>query len=130
MSRLHDTAQFGPPVDEARLFAVVDVLDAVAAETDRTVPQVAIAWLLTRPTVSSVIIGARNEAVTAPQPRRGRLVAVLRAEQMTKLDAVSETTAAYPDFADRRQEGFALLDPPIRDGLELGRTCTRRAVPL
>jgi aryl-alcohol dehydrogenase-like predicted oxidoreductase len=61
-SRLHDTAQFGPPVEEERLYRVVEVLEAVAAETGRTVPQVALAWLLTRPTVSSVIIGARNEA--------------------------------------------------------------------
>jgi aryl-alcohol dehydrogenase-like predicted oxidoreductase len=61
-SRLHDTAQFGPPVEEERLYRVVEVLEAVAAETGRTVPQVALAWLLTRPTVSSVIIGARNVA--------------------------------------------------------------------
>src|SRR5438445_7124575 len=61
-SRLHETAQFGPPVDEERLYRVVDALDAVATETGRTVPQVAIAWLLTRPSVASVIIGARHEA--------------------------------------------------------------------
>ena len=49
-SRLHATADFGPPVDEARLYDIVDALEAVAEETGRTVPQVAIAWLLARPT--------------------------------------------------------------------------------
>ena len=64
-SRLHETASFGPPVDEERLFAVLDVLFALAEETGRTVPQLALAWLLERPTVSSVIIGARTEAQLA-----------------------------------------------------------------
>ncbi|RWF14928.1 MAG: aldo/keto reductase, partial [Mesorhizobium sp.] len=60
-SRLHDTASFGPPVEDEQLFDVVEALETVAAETGKTVPQVAINWLLQRPTVSSVIIGARNE---------------------------------------------------------------------
>jgi aryl-alcohol dehydrogenase-like predicted oxidoreductase len=55
-------AKWGLPVDEERLFKVLDALEAVAAETGKSIPQVAIAWLLTRPTVSSVILGARNEA--------------------------------------------------------------------
>jgi aryl-alcohol dehydrogenase-like predicted oxidoreductase len=54
-SRLHETAQWGPPVANERLYRVVDAFDAVAAETGRSVPQIAIAWLLTRPTVASVI---------------------------------------------------------------------------
>jgi aryl-alcohol dehydrogenase-like predicted oxidoreductase len=54
-SRLHETAQWGPPVEDERLYRVIDALEAVAAETGRTVPQIAIAWLLIRPTVSSVI---------------------------------------------------------------------------
>ncbi|TIU22455.1 MAG: aldo/keto reductase, partial [Mesorhizobium sp.] len=60
-SRLHDTASFGPPVEDEQLYRVVDALDTVAKETGKTVPQVAINWLLQRPTVASVIIGARNE---------------------------------------------------------------------
>jgi aryl-alcohol dehydrogenase-like predicted oxidoreductase len=110
-SRLHQTADFGPPVDEARLFAVIDALDAAAAETGKTVPQVALNWLLQRPTVSSVIIGARNE-----RQLRDNLGAVgwsLTAEQMQRLDAVSATTPAYPYFPYYRQEGFARLNPPI-----------------
>lgn len=60
-SRLHETADFGPPVEDELLYRVVDALQVVADETGKTVPQVAINWLVSRPTVSSVIIGARNE---------------------------------------------------------------------
>ncbi|RUM24350.1 aldo/keto reductase [Rhizobium vallis] len=110
-SRLHETAQYGPPVDDEKLFDIVEVLDAIAAETGRTVPQIAINWLLGRPTVSSVIIGARNE-----EQLRQNLDAVgwsLSKEQIERLDAVSAVMAPYPYFPYRRQEGFARLNPPI-----------------
>ena len=109
-SRLHETAEFGPPVEDEQLYAIVDVLDAIAQETGKSVPQIAINWLLQRPTVSSVIIGARNE-----QQLRDNLGAVgwkLTAEQVARLDAASERTAPYPYFPDRRQEAFARLNPP------------------
>jgi len=109
-SRLHATAQFGPPVDDARLYAIVDVLDAIAAETGRTVPQVAIAWLLSRPTVSSVTIGARDEAQL-----RDNLGAVgwsLSPDQIGRLDEVSAVMPPYPYYPYRVQEGFARLNPP------------------
>jgi aryl-alcohol dehydrogenase-like predicted oxidoreductase len=109
-SRLHQTVEFGPPVDDVRLFRVLDALDEVAAETGKTVPQIAINWLLQRPTVSSVIVGARNE-----EQLRQNLGAVgwtLTPEQMAKLDAASAVTAAYPYFPYRRQAGFARLNPP------------------
>ena len=60
-SRLHETASFGPPVADELLYNVIDALESVSGEIGASVPQVAIAWLLRRPTVSSVIIGARNE---------------------------------------------------------------------
>ncbi len=110
-SRLHETADFGPPVDEELLYKVVDALEDVAAETEKTVPQVAINWLIGRPTVSSVIIGARNE-----EQLRQNLGAVgwsLTTEQVAKLDAASAVTAPYPYFPYRRQEGFARLNPPM-----------------
>ncbi|MFD9065973.1 aldo/keto reductase [Kitasatospora purpeofusca] len=110
-SRLHDTADYGPPVEDELLYDVVDALDAIAAETGRTVPQVAINWLLRRPTVSSVIIGARNE-----EQLRQNLGAVgweLTAEQVARLDAASARTAPYPYFPYRRQEAFARLNPPL-----------------
>jgi aryl-alcohol dehydrogenase-like predicted oxidoreductase len=109
-SRLHDTAQWGPPVEEDRLYRIVDALDAVAAETGKSVPQIAIAWLLSRPTVSSVIIGARNEAQL-----RDNLGAVgwsLTQEQIQRLDAASDVTPAYPYYPYRTQEGFRRLNPP------------------
>jgi aryl-alcohol dehydrogenase-like predicted oxidoreductase len=109
-SRLHETTSFGPPVDEEHLFRVVDVLLDVANETDKSVPQVALNWLLQRPTVSSIIVGARNEAQL-----RQNLGAVgwnLTAEQVAKLDQASAVTAPYPHFPYRRQEGFARLNPP------------------
>jgi len=110
-SRLHDTADFGPPVDDERLFGVVDVLEEIARETGKSIPQVAINWLLQRPTVSSVIIGARNE-----EQLRDNLGAAgwnLSAEQVARLDQASEVEAPYPYFPYRRQEGFARLALPV-----------------
>lgn len=110
-SRLHETASFGPPVDDEYLYRVVDALDSVAKETGKTVPQIALNWLLRRPTVSSVIVGARNE-----EQLRQNLGAVgwsLTPEQVAKLDEASAVTAPYPHFPYRRQEGFARLDPPM-----------------
>ncbi|KVD47552.1 aldo/keto reductase [Burkholderia sp. ABCPW 11] len=111
-SRLHETASYGPPVDDERLYDVVDALDAIAEETGKTVPQIALNWLLQRPTVSSVIVGARNE-----EQLRQNLGAVgwaLTDAQMAKLDAASAVEAPYPYFPYRRQEAFARLNPPMR----------------
>jgi len=93
-SRLPATAADGPPVEIEYLYRVVDAIDKVAKETGKTVPQIAINWLLQRPTVSNVIIGARNE-----EQLRQNLGAVgwsLTPEQVAKLDAASATTRAYP----------------------------------
>jgi aryl-alcohol dehydrogenase-like predicted oxidoreductase len=106
-SRLPVTAGFGPPVPDELLYRVVDVLDAVAQETGKSVPQVAINWLLQRPTVSTVVIGARDA-----QQLRQNLGAVgwsLTPEQMARLDAASRTTPAYPYW---HQGGFAERNPP------------------
>ena len=110
-SRLHETAAFAPPVEDEHLYRVVDALDAVAAETGRTVPQIAINWLLQRPTVSSVIIGARNE-----DQLRQNLGAVgwsLTRDQSAALDAASAITPPYPHTPYARQAGFARLNPPL-----------------
>jgi aryl-alcohol dehydrogenase-like predicted oxidoreductase len=109
-SRLHQTAEFGPPVDDEHLFDIVDVLDEIAKETGKAVPQVALNWLLGRPTVASVIVGARDE-----RQLRQNLGAVgwsLAPDQVARLDAVSERTAPYPYFPYYRQAGFARLNPP------------------
>jgi len=99
-SRLHKTSEQGPPVENEHLFKVVDALDVVAKETGKTVPQVALNWLLQRPTVSTVIIGARNE-----QQLRQNLDAAgwnLSAEQMARLDAASDVTPIYPYWHQRQ----------------------------
>ncbi|GAA3067639.1 hypothetical protein GCM10020254_09100 [Streptomyces goshikiensis] len=90
---------------------MVDALDAIARETGKAIPQIALRWLLQRPTVSSVIIGARDE-----EQLRQNLGAVgwsLTPEQMAALDAASRRTAPYPYFPYERQEGFARLNPPV-----------------
>jgi aryl-alcohol dehydrogenase-like predicted oxidoreductase len=105
-SRLHKTADMGPPVDDEYLYRVVDALDEVAKETGKTIPQVALNWVLQRPTVSTVIVGARNE-----EQLRANLGAVgwsLTAEQVAKLDEASKTTFAYPYW---HQKGFPERNP-------------------
>jgi aryl-alcohol dehydrogenase-like predicted oxidoreductase len=109
--RLEETAQFAPPIDDERLFRVVDALTEVAAECERTVPQVAINWLLQRPTVATVLIGARNE-----QQLRDNLGAVgwqLTAEQMARLDAASATTPPYPYYPYWNGQFTERTPPPV-----------------
>lgn len=106
-SRLHKTAEIGPPVDDEYLYKVVDALDAVAKQTGKTLPQIALNWLLQRPTVSSVIIGARNE-----EQLRQNLAAAgwnLTSQQVAMLDAASDTTPIYPYW---HQHQFAERIPP------------------
>ncbi len=110
-SRLHETAAAGPHVPEERLYRVVDALDAVAEETGKTVPQVALKWMLQRANVATGIIGARNE-----KQLRDNLGAVgwnLSPEQVAKLDEASHVPAAYPYSPYRVQESFAKLNPPL-----------------
>ena len=95
-SRLHETSQVAPPVDEERLYRVVDALDEIAAQSGKTVPQVAINWLLRRPTVSTVLIGARDE--TQLRDNLGAVGWTLSAEQVAVLDAASEVTPPYPYY--------------------------------
>ncbi len=106
-SRLHRTADASPQMEDEYLYRVVDALEQVAAEVDRTVPQVALNWLLRRPTVASVIVGARDE-----EQLRQNLGAVgwsLTAEQVAALDAASERPKPYPYW---HQAGFAERNPP------------------
>src|SRR6267378_7506836 len=107
-SRLHVTADAGPPVDDSLLFDVVDELSAIAEETGRTVAQVALNWLLRRPTVSSVIIGARNE--TQLRDNLGAVGWSLSPEQLATLDKASDVIPAYPYYPYRTQEGFARIN--------------------
>ncbi|MBX3020730.1 MAG: aldo/keto reductase [Bdellovibrionales bacterium] len=84
----------GPQVDDEQLFAVVDVLDSIAAETGKSVSQVALNWLLQRPTVCNLVIGARNE-----EQLKENLGAVgwnLTADQVARLEAVTQRPPVYP----------------------------------
>jgi aryl-alcohol dehydrogenase-like predicted oxidoreductase len=112
-SRLHRTADLGPPVREDLLYGIVDVLDCIADETGKTIAQIAIAWLLHRPTVSSVIIGARTESQL--RENLGAIGWDLSADHMERLDRASAVTAPYPHFPYQRQEGFARLNPPLTE---------------
>ena len=100
-------AELGPPVPEDYLYRVVDALDAAAAETGRTVPQVAINWLLRRPSVATVIIGARDEEQL--QQNLGAAGWALTPAQVAALDAASAVPPAYPYW---HQRGFAERNPP------------------
>lgn len=108
-SRLHETSTYGPPVDDELMYDVVDVLLEIAAEVDRSVPQVAIRWLLNRPTVTTVILGARTEEQLLDN--LGAVGWDLTADQMARLDAVSQVEHPYPHFPYQRQEGFARRNP-------------------
>jgi aryl-alcohol dehydrogenase-like predicted oxidoreductase len=99
-SRLHKTAAMGPQVPEELLYNVVDALDKVAAETGKTVPQVALNWLLQRPTVASIIVGARNEEQL--RQNLGAVGWMLTAEQVTALDQASAVPPAYPYWHQRQ----------------------------
>jgi len=111
-SRLPVTAKFGPPVADEYVYKVVDALDEVAGQTGQSVPQIALNWLMQRPTVATVIMGARNE-----EQLRQNLGAAgwsLTAEQVAKLDAASKVGRAYPYW---HQAMFAERNPlPVAEG--------------
>jgi aryl-alcohol dehydrogenase-like predicted oxidoreductase len=117
-SRLHKTAEFGPQMEDEYLYRVIDALDEVAKETGKTIPDIALNWLLQRPTVVSVIIGARNE-----QQLRQNLGAAgwnLTPEQVAKLDAGSDVRPPYPcwhqwQFAERNPLPLPHTLPPARE---------------
>ncbi len=99
-SRLHKTSEQGPQVADEYLYKVVDALDAVAKETGKSVPQVALNWVVQRPSISTVIFGARNE-----EQLRQNLGAEgwnLSDEQIAKLDGASDVTPVYPYWHQRQ----------------------------
>ena len=105
-SRLHKTGDVGPQMSDEYLYRVVDALDEVAAETGKSVPQVALNWLLQRPTVSTVVIGARNEEQLTQN--LGAVGWNLTTEQVAKLDAASDVAPVYPYW---HQRGFQERNP-------------------
>jgi aryl-alcohol dehydrogenase-like predicted oxidoreductase len=104
-TRAHEIAGTGPRFEEERLFRVVDALDVVARQTEKSIPQVALNWLLQRATVSNIIIGARDEAQLVENI--GAVGWNLTAEQVRALDEASDVPAAYPAW---HQRGFPGLN--------------------
>ena len=97
---------YGPPVADEHVYKMVDAIDEVAKETDKSVPQIALNWLLQRPSISTVVIGARNE-----EQLRQNLQSVgwnLTPAQVAKLDAASAVTPVYPYW---HQRGFVERNP-------------------
>jgi aryl-alcohol dehydrogenase-like predicted oxidoreductase len=99
VSRLHKTAADGPPVADEHVYRVVDAIDAIAKETGKSVPQIALNWLLQRPTVSSVILGARTEDQL--KQNLGAVGWNLTPEQVARLDTASDVTPVYPYWHQR-----------------------------
>ena len=109
--RNRDVDQAGPQMADEYLYRVVDALERVANEVGKTLPQIALNWLLRRPTVATIIVGARNE-----EQLRQNLGAVgwsLTPEQVATLDAASERPKTYPYW---HQAGFERNPPPVDQG--------------
>jgi aryl-alcohol dehydrogenase-like predicted oxidoreductase len=95
--------------DLERLYAIVDTLEAIAADVGKTIPPVALNWVLNRPTVSSVVIGARTEAQL--RENLGAVGWALSAAHVAKLDAVSDRRPIYPYWHQRLNP--RLTTPPV-----------------
>ena len=97
----------GPQVDDEHMFSVIEVLEQIAEDCGRTIPQVALNWVLNRPNVASVIIGARDEDQL--RSNLGCIGWSLTAAQVALLEAASRRPAIYPYW---HQAGFAERNPP------------------
>ncbi len=102
-SKTNETAQSG---NSETLYRTVEVMDGIAAETGKTHTQIALNWLLQRPTVTSVIFGARN--ADQLQANLGTVGWSLSTEQMARLDAASAIPPIYPYW---HQRGFIERNP-------------------
>ncbi len=107
-------AQGGSPVPdmvvkEDVFYNIIDTLDEIAQETGKTMAQVALNWLLQRPTVSSIIIGARNEEQL--KQNLGAVGWQLTVDQVKRLDAASEIPPIYPYWHQR--QNLTLNPPPV-----------------
>jgi aryl-alcohol dehydrogenase-like predicted oxidoreductase len=104
-TRAAQIPETGPKFEPERLYRIVDALDAVAKAAGKTIPQVALNWLLQQKTVSTLIIGARDEKQLVEN--LGAVGWNLSAEHRAALDAASDVTPAYPVW---HQRGFPMLN--------------------
>ena len=98
-TRLSQISALGP-VDLERLYHIETALEKLAKERKKTIPQIALRWLLQRPSISSVIIGARNE-----EQFRENLGATgwsLTPEEMNLLNKASDMPETYPTWHQRK----------------------------
>jgi aryl-alcohol dehydrogenase-like predicted oxidoreductase len=105
-SRVQQIGSEGSRIPDEKVYDIVDIIDEIAKETGKSVAQIALNWLLQRPTVSSIIVGARNE-----EQLKNNLGAIgwnLTAEQVARLDKVSEIPTIYPYW---HQRPFAERNP-------------------
>jgi aryl-alcohol dehydrogenase-like predicted oxidoreductase len=107
-SRLHQTADKGPQPDIEHVYKVVGVLDELAIETGKPIAEIALNWLLRRPTISSLIIGARNEEQL--RQNIGAADWALTPQQVARLDAASTVKLTYPYWHQRQ---FERNPPPV-----------------
>jgi aryl-alcohol dehydrogenase-like predicted oxidoreductase len=110
-SRLRETEQFAPPVDEERLYKMIDVLEEISSATGKTIPQVAINWLLQRPTIATVLIGARAESQL--RENLGAIGWTLSPEHVTALDSASAVTPPYPYYPYWNGQFAERTPPPV-----------------
>jgi aryl-alcohol dehydrogenase-like predicted oxidoreductase len=108
-TRAHDIAGTGPHFDEERLFSIIDALDVLVEETQKSITQIALNWLLQRPTVSTIVIGARNEEQLVQNI--GAAGWALTPEQIASLDMASDQAPSYPIW---HQRGMPELNEPSR----------------
>lgn len=113
-----------PPVDQDRVFEIIDTLRAIAQRHGTQPAQVALAWLLSRPAVTSVIIGVKSREQL--EANMQALDVALSADDLQKLDAVSAPKVSYPGWIQsynakaRVPQGYAfdvkswsLGEPPV-----------------
>lgn len=96
------------PYENETLYRVVDELDVIAKERGKTIPQVALNWVLRRPTVANIVVGARNEEQL--KQNLGALGWKLSEEEIARLDKSSEPRVLYPYW---HQKGNPALIPEL-----------------
>ncbi|CCG98357.1 aldo/keto reductase [Fibrella aestuarina BUZ 2] len=106
-SRIAQGGGEGPQIPEEYWYGIVDVLDQLAEETGKTVAQVALNWVLQRPTVCNVIVGARNEEQL--KQNLGAIGWNLTTEQVKRLDAASDRETTYPYWHQRKSPHLGLV---------------------
>ena len=87
-----------PPVNKEKAFDVLDVLIPIAAAHGISVAQVALAWILSKDVVTSVIIGAKK--ITQLDDNLKAIDVSLTADELKSLDEVSELAVEYPEWMD------------------------------